>query len=137
MVYEGSYVMFEEHSRQLFQEIAHVCELRHRWDDLSLPRLLRNSARTPRPYTYNFHPLSYTSTPESQNQGRQSAPLSPEVGMSSGFVSGGTTDQPIERDDEWRKAQEAIEATRKRKEEEGQLANGKSLYEVLQQNNGD
>ncbi|KAL8818463.1 MAG: hypothetical protein Q9223_002913 [Gallowayella weberi] len=54
--------------------------------------------------------------------------------MSSGFVSGGTTDKPIERDDEWMKAQLEIEANRRRKEEEGKHDGGKSLYEVLQSN---
>ncbi|KAL8799734.1 MAG: hypothetical protein Q9182_005677 [Xanthomendoza sp. 2 TL-2023] len=54
--------------------------------------------------------------------------------MSSGFVSGGTTDKPIERDDEWVKAQLEIEAIRRRKEEEGKQDGGKSLYEVLQSN---
>lgn len=54
--------------------------------------------------------------------------------MSSGFVSGGTTDTPIERDHEWLQAQQEIEATRRRKHEESQQADGKSLYEILQQN---
>ncbi|MCJ1399832.1 hypothetical protein MMC11_003035 [Xylographa trunciseda] len=54
--------------------------------------------------------------------------------MSSGFVSGGTADEPIERDDEWLKAQQELEATRRRKEEESRQTGGKSLYEVLQQN---
>ncbi|KAI4242181.1 MAG: hypothetical protein LQ352_007291 [Teloschistes flavicans] len=54
--------------------------------------------------------------------------------MSSGFVSGGTTDHPVDRDDEWLKAQQEIEATRRRKEEEGKQEGGKSLYEVLQNN---
>ncbi|KAL8736944.1 MAG: hypothetical protein Q9181_002170 [Wetmoreana brouardii] len=54
--------------------------------------------------------------------------------MSSGFVSGGTTDNPIDRDDEWLKAQQDIEAARRRKEEEGKQEGGKSLYEVLQNN---
>lgn len=57
--------------------------------------------------------------------------------MSSGFVSGGTTDAPIERDDEWLKAQQEIEANRRRKEEESRLEGGKTLYEVLQGNKGD
>lgn len=57
--------------------------------------------------------------------------------MSSGFVSGGTTDKPIERDDEWLKAQQEIEANRRRKEEEGRQEGGKSLFEVLQNNKGD
>ncbi|KAL9607807.1 MAG: hypothetical protein Q9167_007312 [Letrouitia subvulpina] len=38
--------------------------------------------------------------------------------MSSGFVSGGTTDNPIARDEEWLKAQQEVEADRLRKEEE-------------------
>ncbi|KAL9017270.1 MAG: hypothetical protein Q9185_005391 [Variospora sp. 1 TL-2023] len=54
--------------------------------------------------------------------------------MSSGFVSGGTTDKPIERDDDWLKAQQEIEAGRQRKEEEARKHDGKSLYEVLQNN---
>ncbi|KAL8941800.1 MAG: hypothetical protein Q9216_002038 [Gyalolechia sp. 2 TL-2023] len=54
--------------------------------------------------------------------------------MSSGFVSGGTTDNPLERDDEWLKAQQEIEANRRRKEEEGRQQGGRSLYEVLQNN---
>lgn len=57
--------------------------------------------------------------------------------MSSGFVSGGTTDNPIERDDEWLKAQEEIETVRRRKEEESRQQGGKTLYEVLQGNKGD
>ncbi|KAL8905419.1 MAG: hypothetical protein Q9207_002659 [Kuettlingeria erythrocarpa] len=54
--------------------------------------------------------------------------------MSSGFVSGGTTDTPVERDDEWLRAQQEIEANRRKKEEEGKQDGGKSLYEVLQNN---
>ena len=56
--------------------------------------------------------------------------------MSSGFVSGGTSENPIERDDEWLKAQQEIEATRRRKEEESRQEGGKTLYEVLQSNKG-
>ena len=56
--------------------------------------------------------------------------------MSSGFISGGTNDAPTERDDEWRKAQQDIEANRRRKEEESRHDNGKTLYEVLQANKG-
>lgn len=56
--------------------------------------------------------------------------------MSSGFVSGGTTDKPIERDDAWLTAQQEIEANRRRKEEEGRQEGGRSLYEVLQTNKG-
>lgn len=43
---------------------------------------------------------------------------------------------PIERDDEWVKAQQEIEATRRRKEEESRQAGGKTLYETLQANKG-
>jgi hypothetical protein len=57
--------------------------------------------------------------------------------MSSGFVFGGTTDQPIERDDEWLKAQQEIEANRRRREEESRQEGGKSLYKVLQGNKDD
>lgn len=50
------------------------------------------------------------------------------------FVSGGTNEQPLERDDGWLKAQKEIEEAQRRKEEEGRQADGKSLYEVLQAN---
>ena len=59
------------------------------------------------------------------------------AGMSSGFVSGGTADNPIERDDEWKQAQRELEEKRKEKEELGKQNEGKSLYEVLQANKGD
>jgi len=59
------------------------------------------------------------------------------VSMSSGFVSGGTADQPLERDDEWRKAQLEIEQRRRQKEEESRQGGEKSLYEILQNNKGD
>lgn len=57
--------------------------------------------------------------------------------MSSGFVSGGTIDNPTERDDAWRDAQRELEEKRRAKEE-GMHANdgGKSLYEALQANKG-
>ncbi|PGH15596.1 hypothetical protein AJ79_02378 [Helicocarpus griseus UAMH5409] len=54
--------------------------------------------------------------------------------MSSGFVSGGTVEEPTERDDEWLKAQQELEAERRRKAEEGKQDGGKSLYEILQHN---
>lgn len=57
--------------------------------------------------------------------------------MSSGFVSGGTIENPTERDDEWRRAQAELAEKRRLKEEEGQQNDGKSLYEVLQANKGD
>ena len=57
--------------------------------------------------------------------------------MSSRFVSASTDEEPVERDDEWHKAQQAVEANFRRKQEEGKQEGGKSLYEVLQQNKGD
>ena len=57
--------------------------------------------------------------------------------MSSGFVSGGTADQPAERDDEWRKAQQELEEIRRRKEQDRRQEGEKSLYEVLQANKGE
>jgi FAM192A/Fyv6, N-terminal domain len=53
--------------------------------------------------------------------------------MSSGFVPAGSssTDQPA---DDWHKAQQAIQASRQQKLDEGRQENGKTLYEVLQQN---
>ena len=57
--------------------------------------------------------------------------------MSSGFVSGGTTENPIERDDDWLKAQQEIEANRRRKEEDSRQEGGKTLFEVLQSNKGE
>jgi hypothetical protein len=56
--------------------------------------------------------------------------------MSSGFVSGGTTDAPIERSDEWLAAQQELEANRQRKDEERKKADGRSLYETLEANKG-
>lgn len=46
-------------------------------------------------------------------------------------------DQPLERDDEWRKAQQEIEQRRRQKEEESRQGGEKSLYEILQSNKGD
>jgi hypothetical protein len=54
--------------------------------------------------------------------------------MSSGFVSGGTVDNPTERDDEWRRAQAELEATRKAKADLAAQHDGKSLFEILQEN---
>ncbi|KAJ5985193.1 hypothetical protein N7499_008529 [Penicillium canescens] len=54
--------------------------------------------------------------------------------MSSGFVSAGTNEQPIERDDEWLKAQQELEEERRRKAEIGKQDDGKSLFEVLERN---
>ncbi|RDL42285.1 Uncharacterized protein BP5553_02264 [Venustampulla echinocandica] len=54
--------------------------------------------------------------------------------MSSGFVSGGTADAPIERSDEWLAAQQEIEANHRRKAEQARQADGKSLFETLEAN---
>ncbi|KAF2652871.1 hypothetical protein K491DRAFT_662984 [Lophiostoma macrostomum CBS 122681] len=54
--------------------------------------------------------------------------------MSSGFVSGGTIDDPAERDDAWRAAQEELAEKRRRKDEAASQNDGKSLYDVLQAN---
>ena len=56
--------------------------------------------------------------------------------MSSGFVSGGNADAPIERDAAWLAAQEELEATRRRKAEESRQADRRSLFEVLEANKG-
>ena len=57
--------------------------------------------------------------------------------MSSGFVSGGTADAPIERSDEWLAAQKEIDANKLRKIEQArQSETGKSLYETLEANKG-
>jgi hypothetical protein len=57
--------------------------------------------------------------------------------MSSGFVSGGSLDNPTEPDDEWKRAQQELEDERKRKAELEKQRGGKSLYEVLQANKGE
>lgn len=55
--------------------------------------------------------------------------------MSSGFVSGGTNDAPIQRDDAWLKAQLELEAERKAKADAAKAANeGRSLFETLEAN---
>lgn len=54
--------------------------------------------------------------------------------MSSGFVSAGTNEDPVERDDAWLRAQKELEEERRRKAEAGLQKDGKSLFEVLQQN---
>ncbi|KAJ0424682.1 NEFA-interacting nuclear protein Nip30 [Aspergillus carlsbadensis] len=53
--------------------------------------------------------------------------------MSSGFVSAGTDQEPVERDDEWLRVQRELEEERRRKAEL-EKHDGKSLFEVLQQN---
>jgi len=54
--------------------------------------------------------------------------------MSSGFVSGGTNDEPIKRSDEWLAAQAEIEANRQRKAIEARQSDGRSLFETLEAN---
>ncbi|PYI13294.1 hypothetical protein BO86DRAFT_389477 [Aspergillus japonicus CBS 114.51] len=54
--------------------------------------------------------------------------------MSSGFVSAGTDQEPVERNDEWHRVQQELEEERRRKAELGKQDGGKSLFEVLQQN---
>jgi hypothetical protein len=54
--------------------------------------------------------------------------------MSSGFVSSGTNEQPVERDDVWLRAEQELEEERRRKAEIGKQNDGKSLFEVLEQN---
>ena len=57
--------------------------------------------------------------------------------MSSGFVSGGTADAPVERSNEWLAAQKEIEANRQRKlDEQARESSGKSLFETLEANKG-
>ena len=57
--------------------------------------------------------------------------------MASRFVSGGTNEEPTERDEAWLKAQQEIEARRKATSKPGEQDSGKSLYETLQANKGD
>lgn len=52
------------------------------------------------------------------------------------FVSGGTNDEPNERDEAWMKAQQEIESKRQQKIKIGEQESGKSLYETLQANKG-
>jgi len=56
--------------------------------------------------------------------------------MSSGFVSGGTNEQPIERDDAWLAAQKELEANRARKAAASKPSDGRSLFETLEANKG-
>jgi hypothetical protein len=54
--------------------------------------------------------------------------------MSSGFVSGGHAGEETERDDEWKRAQQEIEDQRRAKADLAKQHDGKSLYEILQEN---
>ena len=55
------------------------------------------------------------------------------------FVSGGTNDEPTERDEAWLKAQQEIEskAAARKAAQSGKQDDGKTLYETLQANKGD
>jgi hypothetical protein len=66
-----------------------------------------------------------------------SEPPQKKAAMSSGFVSAGSLDKPAERDDEWHKAQQELDEGRKRKMDLDKQNAGKSLFEVLQSNQGD
>ena len=58
--------------------------------------------------------------------------------MASRFVSGGTNEEPTERDEAWLAAQKELDAKRlQEKLAAGQQEGGKSLYETLQANKGD
>ncbi|KAJ5047392.1 uncharacterized protein L3040_003219 [Drepanopeziza brunnea f. sp. 'multigermtubi'] len=54
--------------------------------------------------------------------------------MSSGFISGGTSEAPLERSDEWLAAQKEIEANALRRAELARQQDGKSLFETLEAN---
>ncbi|KAI9051007.1 hypothetical protein LZ554_005115 [Drepanopeziza brunnea f. sp. 'monogermtubi'] len=54
--------------------------------------------------------------------------------MSSGFISGGTAEAPLERSDEWLAAQKEIEANALRRAELARQQDGKSLFETLEAN---
>ncbi|KAF1936298.1 hypothetical protein EJ02DRAFT_96235 [Clathrospora elynae] len=54
--------------------------------------------------------------------------------MSSGFVSGGKSGEETERDDEWKRAQQELEDERRAKADLAKQHDGKSLYEILQEN---
>ena len=54
--------------------------------------------------------------------------------MPSGFVSGGTIDNPKEA---WLQAHKDLESSQREKREAATQDGGKSLYEVLQANKGD
>ena len=56
--------------------------------------------------------------------------------MSSGFVSGGTADAPIERSDEWLAAQRELDLNAVQKAEQARQTNSRSLFETLEANKG-
>lgn len=52
------------------------------------------------------------------------------------FVSGGTDEEPTQRDEAWLKAQQELDAAAIAKQEASRAGSGKSLYETLQANKG-
>jgi len=52
------------------------------------------------------------------------------------FVSGGTDEEPTQRDEAWLKAQQQLDAAAIAKQEASRAGSGKSLYETLQANKG-
>lgn len=52
------------------------------------------------------------------------------------FVSGGTDEEPTQRDDAWLKAQQELDAAHLARQDAGKQEGGKSLYETLQANKG-
>lgn len=52
------------------------------------------------------------------------------------FVSGGTDEQPLQRDEAWLKAQQELDAAALARQDAGKQEGGKSLYETLQANKG-
>lgn len=53
------------------------------------------------------------------------------------FVSGGTIDEPTERDAEWLKAQSELDAKKVEEAERARQTGGASLFETLQANKGE
>ena len=53
------------------------------------------------------------------------------------FVSGGTNEEPTERDEAWLKAQQEVEAKRQQQAEVEKQQDVKSLFETLQANKGE
>jgi hypothetical protein len=56
--------------------------------------------------------------------------------MADRFVSGGTLEKPLERDEEWHQVEKELEDRRREKATMYTNHDGKSLYEVLQANKG-
>lgn len=52
------------------------------------------------------------------------------------FVSGGTNEEPTERDEAWLKAQQELDAKHVAKQAASRQGEGKSLFETLEANKG-